>query len=59
MRLPRKPRAPAKSPGKPKGKAGRGKGKRRWYLIPLRWIRYAVLAFFAASVAYVHACDRL
>lgn len=53
MRLLRKPKAPSKSPGKSQGKSSRGRGKRRWYLRPLRWVRYAVLLFFAASVAGV------
>src|SRR3954470_22195305 len=49
----RKPKGRAIAPGKSGGKGGSGKGKRPWYLRPLRWLRYAVLLFAAASVAGV------
>jgi monofunctional biosynthetic peptidoglycan transglycosylase len=49
MRFNRKPKMPPKSGGKG-GQRARAKGKRSGFLRPLRWLRYAVLAFAAASV---------
>jgi monofunctional biosynthetic peptidoglycan transglycosylase len=51
--MPRKPKGRANPSGKPGGKPAGGKRKRAWYLRPLRWLRYAVLLFAAASVAGV------
>ncbi len=49
MSLYRKPKTPQKSGGKGSPKA-RSRGS-RGFLRPLRWLRYAVLAFVAASVS--------
>ncbi len=46
MHLFRKPKSPPKSPGKP-GRSSTGKG---WWIRPLRWLGFAVLAFLTVSI---------